>query len=204
MDRKTSKSSSSFRGRKRRMGSSPFPRSLKSNEMIYESRWEFGQLSSGTSGVISAASISPSIANTSEYSVIQNLFTEVRLLTCKVEFGPAVQTTTNTTSITMVCGTALLANGTTHASTPLAITDVQNLDRKSIFPMGLYVDRIHRYNMSVPKALEFSSITADAPATPTPWAGSPGCVYLFGDHATVSTPYLVVWVTARWHLRSRQ
>ncbi len=171
------------------------------NEMIYETRWQYGALSSGTSAILSAADISPSIANTVEYSNITALFGEVRLLSCLIEFGP---TCTSTAGIgTLIVGTQMQANQNSHATPPLSASQVENLDKKRQYVIGATQMKVYNYRMRVPKNLDFASITADAPATVTPWAGSPGCVYVYSSALTASAPYLTVYVQARYHLRGR-
>lgn len=189
--------------RKRRVAKSPLRRMPLLNEMLVKSRWEYGQLASGTSGILSAADISPSIQNSSEYSTLNVLFSEVRLVSCAVVFGPNYNTSQTPTLTTAIVGTAMDDNQNNHASTPLTITQVQNLAKKKNFTIGQYTDSVRRYQMLVPRRLEFSLIGADAPSTPTPWAGSPGCVRIFADHCQTSTNYLIVYVETIHHLRGR-
>ena len=174
------------------------------NDMIFTSRWEYGQLSSGTTGVISAANIAPTIQSTSEYSVLGTMFNEIKLLRCTIIFTPCINAGGSVTSGRLMVGTNMYANATTHASTPLAATDVQNLARVRFIPVGTNVNTAVQYQMVVPRDLEFSGITQDAPSAPTPFAGSPGAVYIFANHLTVSVSYLVVDIQATWHLRGRQ
>ena len=158
-------------------------------------------MTAGTSGLISAADISPSIANSAEYSTLQSLFSEIRCISCHVDFGPTVTTTAGVG--TLLVGTQMQANQTTHDSTPLSVTQVTNLDRKKEYVIGSSQIRIYRYRMKIPKDLEFSSITADAPATVTPWAGSPGCTYIYASALTANVVYMNIYVTTRHHLRGR-
>lgn len=195
------KGGGSWRRKKLTKRKQAVPRRLPSNEMIIESRWNYGQITSGTAGLISAADISPSIANSVEYSTLQALFNEVRCLTCTVSFGPTVTTTAGVGML--LVGTQMQANQTTHDSTPLSVTQVINLDRKKEYVIGSSQIRIHHYRMKVPRGLEFSSITADAPATVTPYAGSPGCVYIYAAALTANVVYMNIYVTTRHHLRGR-
>jgi len=178
------------------------PATVRDNEIIFKSRWNYGQLSTGTSGVLSASDISPSISNSSEYTPLQSIFTEVRLVSFKAMFGPSNQS--GSATITVVLGTNLLANKAVHTSTPLAATDVQNLEKKRQFQASQGHPVIYEYKMPVPPRLDFTNITADAPSPQQPWAGSPGCIYVYAAHGTVSSGYLDVWCEARWHLRGRQ
>jgi hypothetical protein len=101
----------------------------------------------------------------------------------------------------MLIGTNVLFNLTTF-TTPTSALNVQNLENKAEVVTNLV--RPFDYFMVVPGGLEFSSIVNDVPSTPTPYAGSPGCVCLWGDNMTPSTAYFRVHVTAKWHLRGRQ
>lgn len=174
------------------------------NEMLVQSRWEYGQLSSNTAGIISDAGISPSIASSSEYSTLTSLFTEVKLISCKVTFTPQINGSVGVTGVNCIIGTHMLTNLNNHPSPPLVVADVQNLDRKRSFYVGNYANKVFTYRMKVPQDLGFSNVSADAPVAPTPEWGSPGCVRIFGDHATVSLNYLVVWVETIHYLRGRQ
>jgi len=196
MDIKVSK-----RQPRKKKGKGPGPRRPMSNEMILESRWQYGVVSSSATSLITLADISPSIVNSVEYSTLQSLFNEIRLLSCVVDFGPTVTTTAGVG--TMIVGTQMQANQTTHDTVPLSVTQVVNLDRKKEYVIGSSQMRIYKYKMKVPRGLEFSSLTSDAPATVTPFAGSPGCVYVYASNLTASVVYLNIYVTTRHHLRGR-
>lgn len=176
--------------------------SIAANSMVYTTRWNYGQITAGTSGIASASDMSPSIANSIEYSTINALFSEVKLLSAVFIFSPSFNTTTSTTG-RLVCGTQMQANQNTHASTPLTLSQVINLARVVDFNVGPGQTRSYRYRMVVPKNLEYASITADAPATVTPWAGSPGCVYVYGDHLQTGQSIVNVDVFCTYHLRGR-
>ncbi len=205
LELKTSSSKSRGPMRKRRMPRAPRwgPSRPLLNEVLVNSRWEYGQLASNSSGVLSAADISPSIATASEYSNFAVLFSECKLVSCRVVFGPSYNTSQTPTLTTAIVGTAMDDNLNSHASTPLTITQVQNLARKKQFTIGQYTASVRQYQMMVPRALEFSLIGSDAPSTPTPWAGSPGCVRIFADHCQTSTNYLIIYVETVHHLRGR-
>ncbi len=176
--------------------------SIASNTMIYTTRWNYGQLVAGTSGIASASDLSPSIANSVEYSTINSLFSEVKLLSAVFIFSPSYNTTTSTTG-RLLCGTQMQANQSTHATPPLALSQVVNLTRVVSFNVGPGQTRSYSYRMAVPRNLEYASITADAPATVTPWAGSPGCVYVFGDHLQTGQSIVNIDVFCTYHLRGR-
>lgn len=199
-DKKTTKT---VQRRRRTIKTGP-SRAPLMNEMLVQSRWEYAQLVSNTAGVVSDAGISPSIASSTEYGTLQSLFTEVKLLSCKVTFTPQINGSVGVTGIDCIIGTHMLTNLNNHPSPPLVAADVQNIDRKRSFYVGNYANRVYTYHMYVPKNLGFANITGDAPVSPTPEWGSPGCVRIFGNHATVSQNYLVVWVETVHHLRGRQ
>ncbi len=194
--------SKSTRTPKKGRRSQPRPTKCRLNEMHYETRWQYAaSINSNGSGLLTLADISPSIANTVEYSNITALFGLVRLVSCEVEFGP---TCTSTAGIgTMIVGTQMQANQNSHATTPLSASQVENLDNKQEYVIGATQMRVYKYKMKVPAQLEFSSITSDAPATVTPWAGSPGCVYVYAPGLTASAPYLTIYVKVRYHLKGR-
>lgn len=177
------------------------PIGLPLNSMFLKGQWYFGALNTSTSGTIARGSISPSISFSSEYSVVQNLFTEIRLIAATIIFTPTTMTESTLVQGRLMVGTNMLFNGTTF-TTPTSATGVQN----TTHPIDLctYGVRPVRYRMVVPSSLEYSSVTGDIPTIPTPYAGSPGCVVVWGDNLTVSTNYFQVDIHAIWHLRGRQ
>jgi len=172
-----------------------------SNGMTYATRWEFGSIVTGTTSTIAVSTISPSIQNTSEYATIASLFSEVRLLKCQVVFTPHIPSTAVNTGRVLI-GTQMQANQSVPG-TVTSITQVQNLARVTFMTVGAPSQRPLVYNMPVPRKLDYASITADAPSPVTPWAGSPGCVYLWGDELTENVAYLTVDVIALYHCRGR-
>jgi len=87
-------------------------------------------------------------------------------------------------------------------SAPTTWSGVQN----TVNPLEVFsANRVNgtRIELKLPSYLEFSNIASDAPATPTPWAGSPGAWYIFGDGFSNSTAYFIVQVQAMWQLRGR-
>ncbi len=189
------------RNRRRRNGMTRMPAQVALNEMLYDFTWHYGSLAASTAGVISAADISPTIQNSTEYASLLNIFGESKLVSCTVTAGPLCNTTS--ISSTIVIGTKLSVNANSHDTPPLTSSQVENLDRKKTWPVGPFQVRALNYQMKVPRGLEFSLITADAPSTQTPWAGAPGCVYIFGFGASASQGYLDIYVRCRHHLRSR-
>jgi len=205
MDRKTRSKHQTKRGRARGGSQRTSVNSTSimqlSNGMTYATRWEFGSVASGTTGQIAVSTINPSIVNTSEYSTITSLFSEVRLLRCQVIFTPALPSTSSNVGRVMI-GTQMQANSSVPG-TVTSITQVQNLARVTFMTVGAPSQRPLVYNMPVPRGLEFASITADAPSPVTPFAGSPGCVYLWADGLTNSNTYLKVDVIALYQCRGR-
>jgi len=196
------KETKSAKPRRRRRRGGKVPRSMATNEMIYKSSWEYGTISSGTTGSIAVSNINGSIQNSSEYSPISSVFGEIKLLSMTATFT-AIQLTPGTTAILqghMWCGTNMSFNGNfnTNPTSPNGVTNLTQVQKLATFTVKPRVVRMY-----VPKNLEFTVITIDAPSTPTAWAGSPGCLVCWGDGLTNSTAYFKVDVTAVWHLRAR-
>lgn len=173
------------------------------NSMILRTRWEYGALSTGGAGTIANGNVSPSISNSSEYSSIQNFFTEVRLLKCTITITSNANSSTTLVNGRLMLATNMLGNQNAPISVTSA-TQVQNSTKLKYIQVGPSFLRPVRYSMPVPKDLEFSNIVADAPATVTPWAGSPGVIVMWANHLTLSVQYYVVDVEATYELRARQ
>jgi len=184
--------------RKRTMAPS---RGIRLNEMFYEAQWTLGGLSSSTAGAIANSSLSATIQNSSEYSGLAAIFTEVKLVRCSFRFTAQQATNPAVLHGRVMIGTNMIFTAVTH-TTPTSFLSVQNLEGKSEVPT--FMTRAFTYSLRVPRGLEFSNITADSPSSPTPWAGSPGCAVIYGDDFTVSTTYLLCDGKARWILRGRQ
>jgi hypothetical protein len=176
-------------------------RPIPVNMMFRKNRWYYGALSSSTAGTISRGNISPSISFSSEISVLQSLYTEVRLIRARVIFTPTTNTLTAIVQGRIMIATNMLYNGTTF-NTPTSLVNVQNCTR----PMdcSTYGVKPLIYKMAVPRNLEYLSIIGDIPTIPAPYAGSPGCVVVWGDNLTVSTNYFQVDIEAIWQLRATQ
>jgi len=185
----------------RRATLSTIGRSPAANSMVYTTRWEYGQLQTGTTGLISASDIAPSITNSSEYSTVASLFSEVKLLSCNVMFTP--HHVPADSSGRLWIGTQMQANQTVQAATPLVSSQVTNLTNSVIINVGPGMTRVYNYRMKVPRRLMFASISADAPDPVTPYAGSPGAVYVWGDNLTASVAYVLVDVQCTYILRGR-
>jgi hypothetical protein len=199
MDKKTTKVVvKKAKRRKGRLGLALPPLGL----FMMESRWDYGQVSSNTSGNIAKGDISPSVSYASEYSALQSLFTEVKLIAATIVFSPVQTQGSGNFNGPVMVGTNLIFNGTTNTA-PTNYSFVQNLENKKEFSVISTESKPFYYRMPVPKDLEFSAITNDIPSTATPYAGSPGTVCIFGGSLTASTGYIRVHVIGRWLFRGR-
>jgi len=158
-----------------------------------------GVLASGTTGAISN-SLSPTISNSSEYSVLQGLYTEVRLLKCVVTFTSLVPTVLTNQSRVLVGTNMVMSNSV--FTLPTSNADVQNLKWLRMFVSASVTPK--KYNMYVPKDLEYANIVSDAPSPVTPYAGSPGIVQVYGTGFAVSTNIFTVDLSCWFRLRGRQ
>lgn len=180
-------------------GQSRLPQTVKYNEMMYRTAWTTGALVSGTTGSI-ASCLSPSIQNSSEYSTLQALFTEVRLTAVHWIFTTLVpnSTTLNVSRLWVGYNNAFTDGSNT---VPTSFTEVVNLQGSRVLNSA----QLGPVNVrgAVPSSLEHSLITLDSPNPPTPWAGSPGMLVVYGDGFTNSTGYWRVSAVACFHLRGR-
>ena len=195
MDRK----SKSLKTRPKAKSSRPTPsRGVRYNEMLVRTRWNAGALTSNGSGVI-AQVYDFSIQNSSEYTSYTSLFTQCKLVSIQFSFVGA--TTGALTRTRLMIGTnQLMTSGTAVAPTDYKL--VQNLSKPDIVDSNLVSPKY--YSAPVPAGLEFANITSDSPTTPTPWAGSPGCLLMYTDLASASEPYFLVDALAVYHLSGRQ
>lgn len=175
-------------------------RSPRLDEMVFRTSWTKASVTSGTTGTMSSWT-SPSIVNSSEYTVLQNLFTEIKLLKAHFIFTPTQSANGTVNHGLMVVSTNLLLNENTGTA-PSGYIDVQNQSH----PMRLSTLNVRpsTYKMAVPRNLEFANLVGDAPNPPTPWAGSPGIIRWYSDAGTASTVYFNLIVECVYHLRGRQ
>jgi hypothetical protein len=174
--------------------------SLKNNEMFLRTSWTATSITSGTSGTMSSWT-SPTIYAASEYTVLQSLFTEVKLVKATFILTPTQATNGSVLHGALVIGTNMLENQNTAVS-PTGYGDVQNLTRfKRVSSSDV---RPVNYNFPVPNGLQYAAITADAPNPATPWAGSPGAFKWYASGFTASTVYFNLHVDCLYHLRGRQ
>lgn len=143
----------------------------------------------------------PTIANSSEYSILQTLFTEVRLLRARLILTPTQCVNGSVLHGEIVVSTNMLQNQA-NAVIPTGLTDVQNQTHPRRIMTSSVTPQI--YVMPVPNALEFAPITADAPTISIPYAGSPGAIRMFGAPFTLDTTYFRVSFQCTWILRGRQ
>jgi hypothetical protein len=175
-------------------------RPLPVNSMIYKSTWTDSALASGTTGAVSYT-ISPSISSSSEYSTMQAIFTEVRLLKCYTILSPTQSTNSSVNQSYIAIATNMLFNANSFTQ-PTNYPSVENSTK--VARANSTSTRNFKYDMRVPKKLEFANIVGDNPSPPTPFAGSPGLIVIYGSGFTSSTVYWQVSVTAVFELRGRQ
>jgi hypothetical protein len=168
--------------------------------MTYVTSWTEPTLSSGTAGTIANATYNPSMMNSSEYSTIASLFTEIKLLRYQIVFSPKAQSLSSASQGQLIIGTNIQFTYSTY-TTPTAFSQVQNLAKRTIITSARTNSFV--YEAWVPRDLEFAIITADSPVSATPWAGSPGAVVVFGNAFTPVTAYFDVTITAQYQLRGR-
>jgi len=172
------------------------------DQMCQRHTWDYGALSSGTTGIISFADMSASIQNFTEYSVLSSLFAEVKLLTAFAEFAPLDNISSSHAQGLLYVGTNMGFNKNT-TTVPTSVSQVENLS--GMRTVSTSINRPIKVRMKVPKGLDFTLITADAPATETPWAGSPGCLVGISGSGTLSNSvrYFYVRLTAVHWFRGR-
>jgi len=199
-DRKRSSRIKPKKGGKRKGGG--LPRTPMLDQMCQRHTWDYGVLTSGTTGIISFSDMSPSISNFTEYSVLSSLFTEVKLLSAFAEFAPLDNISSSHAQGLLYVGTNMGFNKNSN-TTPTSVSQVENLNLMKTVSTSIV--RPVRVRMKVPKGLDFTLITADAPATETPWAGSPGCIVGISGSGTLanSVRYFYVRFTAIHWFRGR-
>jgi hypothetical protein len=146
--------------------------------------------------------MSPSITNFTEYSTLSSLFTEVKLLSAFAEFAPLDNISSSHAQGLLYVGTNMGFNK--NATTvPTSVSQVENLNRMRTISTSIV--RPVKVHMKIPAGLDFSLMTADAPATETPWAGSPGCLVGISGSGTLanSIRYFYVRFTAIHWFRGR-
>jgi len=162
------------------------------------SSWTTNPLITSTTGTLSA-SYSASVAYSPEYSAISTLYTTVKLVAFRVTLIPK-QSSTATVHDNILVATHASYNGTTYVL-PTDAKGVENTQAMVQYHSGSA--RPLHYYMWLPKTVEYTNLTEDSPVDPTPYAGSPGAVVIFGERLTPSTTYLAIQLTAVWLLRGR-
>jgi hypothetical protein len=179
------------------------------NVMVYTATWFCGVVQSGTSGIINTTSTSSiastqqwgaTIQNSTEYSSLNNIFSEIRLLSAQWVFS-AIQSVGSTQPAGAIVGGTHMGFNSNAVPTVTTVSGAENLTNRAI--INTNVVRPFVYSLAVPSALEFSRLDSDAPATVTPWAGSPGYCTFYGTAFGNSQNYFQVYATARWVLRGR-
>jgi hypothetical protein len=159
-------------------------------------------LNSGTTGTLASASIGFSIAQVSEYSLLTGLYSGVRLVAARLVFVNKTQTLSGTLQDTVMVGSRPDYNITTPPSTPTGFQFVENLSDMKTF--GTYGVRMFTFYPKIPKDLEYTPLTADAPVLPTEFAGSPGSVLIYATNlSTSSVNYFSVTLSCVWQLKRR-
>jgi len=174
------------------------------NPIMFSSTLAPVLLNSGTTGTLSTSTaLTPTISQFTEYSALSGLWSEVKLIACRVEFSPKTQTLNAATlQDSMYIGTRADVTAASSPSAPTGAQFVENLQNPKV--ISTYGVRPYMYYMSVPRDLDYSAISNDAPATPTPYAGSPGSVFVYATNlSTNSTNYFSCVLTAVWQLRMR-
>jgi hypothetical protein len=196
------KRSSRTKPRKGKRAKGRIPRTPMLDQMCQRHTWDYGALSSGTTGIISFADMSPSISNFTEFSVLSSLFTEVKLLTAFAEFAPLDNISSSHAQGLLYVGTNMGFNKNATI-VPTSVSQVENLNKMRTISTSIV--RPVRVNMKVPAGLDFALIGSDAPATETPWAGSPGCLVGISGSGTLanSVRYFYVRFTAIHWFRGR-
>lgn len=178
-----------------------YPNDKRLSIIFYQAAWTNAAIVSSTSGMISS-NHAPTIQNSSEYSSISNIYARVRLIAFQTTITSYVPNDVSATTLhnRVLVGYDVDMNATTN-TLPTQAIEVENLTRVKLvmsasrYPVTYWAD--------VPPNLEYSLINADAPTLPSPFAGSPGVVKIFGLGFTASTQYLNVHCRAIWQLTSR-
>jgi len=183
----------------RRKARKGVPRGLGLNSMMLKTAWTLPAITTGTTGTIAYTS-SPSIANSPEYSVLQSLFTEVKLVRFTVVLTPIAVGLASIVHGSVIMGTNMRMNQAI-AVNPAAANAVENTTKVQY----ISTTRLNPifYRAPVPRDLMFSDLVADAPNPVTPFAGSPGTVLIFGTAMTVSTAFFAISQRAVYILRGR-
>lgn len=186
----------------RSLQSTPLVEFKGTNRTTIGSTWSFGLISSDSTGTISYSNCGLSIANASTFSLIRQMYGEVRLLKATVIFSIVQPFNSFNTNDTMAVGTCMVANENNNVP-PVTRGAVLALSRPALIPTTFSSGPLV-YRVPVPRDLQFSSIDIDAPVVETPYAGSPGAVYMYATGLTPASDYFRVDVIATHEVRGRQ
>lgn len=176
------------------------PKSLPVNEVIYRCSWTGPLLSSGTAGSISTSSLGFTISNSTEYSALSTIYSEVRLLSAKVCITP--RGANSLTNISRIMGGYHVEYNSTTNTAPTQFSSVANTQKR--FTVCSNITRPFIYKVPVPKNLEFTAINADCPTLPTPFAGSPGVIMIYGTNFQASVDYFTMdYLDVTYHVKGR-
>jgi hypothetical protein len=164
--------------------------------MVLRSGYSYGDIKSDTTGLISTT-ISPSfVTNFSEYSSVRNLFSQIRLLKCVLEFSPKDPYDTTRISAKLDVGWEPTMNATTFVD-PTAITAVLNLANHTLIPPSKCAITNVPGN---PRITVYGNITD---ADPKPDVGDCGAWVLYAGGLTPSITYFRAEVHAVFAFRGR-
>ncbi len=201
MDKKSFQKQKSSKGP--RQGFVSVPKNIPADSLVLRTSWTLAALSTGTAGEISA-SISSSVSNSSEFSVLSSLWREVKLVSHSIEFffyNPYSTSGTSAVTSTLVMGTDMRMNGTTF-TLPTTYLEVYNISDSKTFCRTSPRKIIFR--RQVPRNLQHTNIAEDVPTLPIPYAGSPGVIQMFTTGGAISAPYTTVLLNrATYHLQGR-
>lgn len=186
-------------GKKGKKMNLPFEVQFKNTQFItLGATWTHADLISGTAGTI-ATTLSPSISQTSEYSNLQTLYQNCRLLRYQIKLTPQQDASVNQQGYISL-GYNLQQN-LNVSTNPTSDISVENLDSfKQLFTGAV---RIQIYEPKVPRNLLPLALNGDAPSPVNPYAGSPGNVIVWAPFLANSQHYFQVTQRAIWVLGPR-
>ncbi len=187
-----------------KQGFASIPRNIPTDTLVVRSSRTEAALSSGTDGTVSA-SISATIALTSEYSNFSSLYREVKLMAQAVQFFfyyPYVNSgSTSNVTTTWCLGTDMRMNATTYTP-PTQYLDVYNTADRRLFARTN--PQLITFKRRVPRNLEFTNIADDSPTLPIPYAGCPGVVQVYSTGNVPSVQQTtIIMVTTTYMLKGR-
>jgi len=176
------------------------PRSLPVNEVIYRCSWTGPLLTAGTAGAISSSGLGFSIQNSTEYSALSTIYSEVKLISAKICLSP--RGANSLTNISRIMGGYHVEYNTTTNTPPTQFSSVANTQRRFTVCSNIIIPFVYR--VPVPQGLEYTAINADCPTLPTPFAGSPGVIMIYGTNFQASADYFTLdYLDVTYHVKGR-